>query len=126
VVTIVQTQFRSSPPHVTAPSAVVTHAPEPPRADCLLPGPPPVPPNGETATAADMKLGHDVMQAFVVDLEAYQSCRNLQIDRAAPSVSTAQKQQWLDQGNAAVDEANDLAAAFGRQLKAFKASHPGQ
>jgi hypothetical protein len=128
VVTIVQTQFRSpSPPAkpATAAAPIAKQAPEPPPASCLLPGPPPVPPNGQTATAADMKLGHDAIQGFVDELEAYQSCRNAQIDRAAPSVSDAQKEQWLEQGNAAIDEANDLKDAFGRQLQAFKARNPG-
>ncbi len=126
-VTIVQTQFRSSRPVGLHQATVVPQAAAPPPpAECLLPGPPPVAPNGAVASAADMRLGHDVMQAFVNELEAYQNCRNAQIDRAAPGVTEAQKQQWLDQGNAAVDEANDLAAAFGRQLAAFKARNPGQ
>jgi hypothetical protein len=112
--------------HAPAAAAVVAAVPEAPRADCLLPGPPPVPPQGETASADDMKLGHDVMQAFVVQLEAYQTCRNTQIDHAPAGTSLQQKQQWLDQGNAAVDEANALAAAFGAQLRAFKARTPGQ
>jgi len=93
--------------------------------DCLLPGPPPVPPYGATASAADMKLGHDVIQNFVVQLEAYQACRNSQADNSPASVSNQQKQTWLADGNAAVDEANALADAFSAQLKAFKAKHPG-
>jgi hypothetical protein len=97
-----------------------------PPADCLLPGPPPVAPNGATASQADMKLGHDVMQAFVLQLEAYQACRNAQADHAAAGVSQAQKDGWVEQGNQAVDEANALAASFGAQLKLFKARGPGK
>ena len=109
-----------------APAPVTIRAPavqaaQAPPADCLLPGPPPVPPAGAAATTEDMRLGHDVMQAFVVQLEAYQTCRNAQIDHAGPGVSQQQKEEWVEQGNAAIDEANALAAAFGAQLKVFKA-----
>jgi hypothetical protein len=108
--------------------ALATHvavAPPPPAtapADCLLPGPPPVAPDGLTATQADMLLGHNVIQAFVKQLEAYQACRNAQIDHT--NASAQQKQQWLDEGNAAVDEANALAQAFAVQLKLYKARAP--
>jgi hypothetical protein len=102
--------------HPAAPSA----APQAPP-DCLLPGPPPVAPDGNTATAADMKLGHDVLQGFVVQLEAYQACRNNQADHAAPGVSDQQKQAWIEKGNEAVDEANAIASSFSDQLKIFKA-----
>ncbi len=95
-------------------------------ADCLLPGPPPVPPNGTVASEADMRLGHDVMQHFVVELETYQSCRNAQADHAPARVSQAQKDSWVEQGNQAVDQANALAASFGAQLKLYKARHPGK
>jgi hypothetical protein len=116
----------SSPPVETlAPPRSAGIIPEPP-ANCLLPGPPPVPPNGAVASGDDMKLGHDVMQAFVVQLEDYQACRNSQIDHAAATVTPAQKAQWLEQGNDAVDEANALAAAFGQQLKIFKARNGGE
>ena len=106
-----------APPTVAHTAPLVTPAP----ADCLLPGPAPVPPDGNTATAADMKLGHDVIQAFVVQLEAYQACRLRQADQAAPAITPQQKQQWVDQGNSAVDDANALASAFATQLKAYKA-----
>jgi len=80
-----------------------------------------VAPDGNTATAADMKLGHDVLQGFVVQLEAYQACRNNQADHAAPGVSDQQKQAWIEKGNEAVDEANAIASSFSDQLKIFKA-----
>ena len=111
---------RPGAPHDVVVAPVAAPAAAPP-ADCLLPGPPPVPPNGLVASEADMRLGHDVMQHFVVELEAYQACRNGQADHAASGVSQAQKDKWIEQGNEAVDEANALAASFGAQLKVFKA-----
>jgi hypothetical protein len=117
-----------APSPVSAPAgALASSAPAPPPpADCLLPGPPPVAPNGAMASGDDMKLGHDVMQAFVVQLEDYQACRNSQIDHAAATVTPAQKQIWLEQGNDAVDEANALAASFSQQRKLFKDRNTGE
>ncbi len=117
---------RTHTPHevVVAPAAPVASATPP--ASCLLPGPPPVAPNGALASVADMKLGHDVMQNFVLRLEAYQACRNAQADHAAAGVSQTQKDAWIAQGNDAVDEANALAASFSAQLKVFKARQPGK
>ncbi len=78
-------------------------------------------PDGHTADVGTMQQGHDNIQAFVLQLEAYQACRNNQIDHAAVTVPVAQKQTWLDQGNDAVDQANALAQAFAAQLRVFKA-----
>jgi hypothetical protein len=84
----------SAPPaaHAPAPAALPAPPPAPPQvavqppADCLLPGPPPVAPDGGKADAADMKLGHDVIQSFVVELEDYQACREKKIATAGSSV----------------------------------------
>jgi hypothetical protein len=113
-------------PPVTAHPAPIPAAAPPAPADCAAPGMPPPPPDGDTASAAEMKAAHDRIQSFVLALEAYQACRNNQIDHAGPSVTEAQKQTWLDDGNNAVDEANALASAFSAQLKLFKAKNPGQ
>jgi hypothetical protein len=112
-------------PAVVAPPTVVPAA-SPAAAECLLPGPPPVPPDGSTATAADMALGHDTLQGFVNQLEAYQACLNNKVDHPAPGVTDAQKDMWIKQGNAAVDQANALAAAFAEQLKMFNARLPAK
>jgi 3-methyladenine DNA glycosylase Mpg len=79
-----------------------------------------VPPNGATASPADMTLGHDVIQAYVVQLEAYQACRDAQADHAPLGTSDERKAIWIEQGNAAVDQAHAIADAFAAQLKIFK------
>ncbi len=119
------------PPAAPAPAALPAPPPAPPAqvavqppADCLLPGPPPVAPDGGKADAADMKLGHDVIQSFVVQLEDYQACREKKVATAGSTVTDQQKQTWRDQGNAAIDEANAIAAAFASQLKIYHAKHP--
>ena len=110
-----------------APAAEQMVAPAAPaEAECMLPGPAPVPPDGVTATAADMALGHDAIQGFVLQLEAYQACLNNKVDHPAPGVTDKQKDVWIGQGNAAVDQAHALADAFGEQLKIFKARAPAK
>ena len=125
---------RLPPPIVTAPAVrhdmalppTSTGEPRQAPADCLLPGPPPVLPDGASADAAEMKAGHDRIQGFVKQLEAYQACRDAQHDHAGPEVSAKQKQDWLDQGDAAVDQAQALAKAFSAQLAVYRAAHPGR
>jgi hypothetical protein len=101
------------------PVAASAQAKLPAPADCLFPGPPPIPPNGLTASADDMKLGRNVIQHFVEELEAYQACRNTQIDRAGKTLSDKQKETWIEQGNTAIDEATALKDAFSAQREIF-------
>jgi hypothetical protein len=121
---------------VTAPIATPAAAPAAPvsqptaasaavAADCLLPGPAPVAPFGESASVADMSLAHDVIQNYVVELEFYQKCRDNQADHAPANASADQKQAWIAQGDSAVDMATAAADGFTAQLKVFKATHPG-
>jgi hypothetical protein len=112
--------WRRTPTPAPSPPPSTQAAPAP-KAECMLPGPAPVPPDGANATAADIGLGHDTIQAFVNQLEAYQACLNDKVDHAPPGVTDKQKDVWIEQGNAAVDQANALAAAFAEQLKIFKA-----
>lgn len=110
-------------PQVTAPQP---GAAAPAQTACLLPGPIPVVPDGRLASAADMQLARGVIQGFVEQLEAYQTCLNAKVDHPAPGVTDAQKDEWVRQGNGAIDEAHALADSFGQQLKLFKARGPGK
>jgi hypothetical protein len=121
--------WRAQTRYVTPVVPEVTHGAAPPVSpppDCHLPGPPPVAPDGQTATLADMKLGQTAIQNFVLQLEAYQACRDNQADHAPPGTSAAQKDDWIKQGDDAVDEAHALADAFSAQLKVFNARGGGQ
>jgi hypothetical protein len=117
---------RLAPPVAPVITHKVAPAPVAQPADCRLPGPPPVAPDGATASIADMKLGQTAIQNFVLQLEAYQACRDSQADHAAPGTAQAQKDDWIKQGDDAVDEAHALADAFSAQLKIFKARGGGQ
>ena len=109
-----------------APAPGTAPAAGPAAADCTEPTNPPPMPDGATASRADMHAAHQTIQAFVQRLEDYQTCRNNQVDHAAPMVTEALRDHWIDQGNNAVDQANALAHAFSVQIEAFKAHHPGQ
>ena len=82
-------------------------------------------PDGHTANVDTMRQAHDNIQAFVLQLEAYQACRNNQVDRAASTVTVTQKQTWIGEGNDAVDQANTLAQTFAAQLQVFNARKKG-
>jgi hypothetical protein len=126
--TPVQPASAQTPPVASSSAAAPPGAATPPAAPispCPVPQTvPPSAPDGATATAQEMKDGHDRSQAYVNQLEAYQACLNHLAD--LPGIAPAQRQAWIDQGNGAVDEANLLAQAFSLQLQAYHAKHPGQ
>lgn len=96
-----------------------------PVADCLMPGPAPMPPSGKSSSAQEMQEGRDAIQVFVNQLEDYQTCREHQIATAPANVTAAQKAKWRDDGNVAVDEADALRDAFSAELKLFQARQQG-
>ncbi len=102
-----------------APAPAAPHAVAPAPAECLLPGPPPALPDGYTATDADMKLSHDAIQKFVLQLEGYQACRDAQADHAPAGTPQEKKTALIKDGDDAVDEARALANAFSAQLQIF-------
>ncbi len=92
------------------------------RADeCPLPGSPPEMPQGASASEEEMKEGHDKLQVFVNQLEAYQKCMEKLIENAPPDTKPEQKQVWAAKANAAFDGAHQWAEIFSAQLRAFKA-----
>ncbi len=107
-----------APTPAVTPAAPVHVAPQTP-AECLLPGPPPALPDGYTATEADMKLSHDAIQKFVLQLEGFQACRDAQADHAPAGTPQDKKTALIKEGDDAVDEAHALADAFSAQLQIF-------
>jgi hypothetical protein len=93
-------------------------------ASCARPAavPPPVP-SGATASEESMKQAHDILQAYVNQLEAYKACLKQQADTAPADTPQELAFTWLAQGDAAIDSASYLAAEFSAALKQFKASH---
>ncbi len=67
-----------------------------------------------------MKTAHSAIQAYVNQLESYQTCVDKDAS-ATPADQADLKRALVAQGDAAIDEANGLAAEFSEQLKIFKA-----
>lgn len=120
----------ATPVTTPAPAAAPAPAPAAPAVaatvptDCQYPGPAPVAPDATISNAADMKLGHDTIQNYVQELENYSACRDNMADHTT-GATDAQKNQWIADGNTAVDQAHAIADAFTAQLKIYKAAHPG-
>jgi hypothetical protein len=117
---IVPSPTTTTPP----PTATAAVTPPPARPDCLVPGPSPVLPRGSAASAEDMKIQHDAIQAFVKDLEAYQACYANKLDHAPADLDDKTRQAWVAEGNRAVDVAHALANAYAAQLKVYKEHNP--
>lgn len=92
-------------------------------AACPRPGAPPALPDGAHADEATMTAAHDLIQAHVNLLEAYQACLT-KLAQNPPEDSPAElRLTWLAQGDAALDSAQILASNFSAELKIFKDSH---
>jgi hypothetical protein len=92
--------------------------------DCVVPGPAPALPRAEVATADDMRIQHDAIQAFVTALQNYQQCYQHKIDTAPPDTDNRLKQRWVNEGNHALEIANKIAQAYAAQIEIYKAHHP--
>jgi hypothetical protein len=109
---------------MTAPASETNSAPAafvPVTDRCLVPGPAPAMPRGTVATADDMKIQHDAIQAFVKALEAYQVCVNALIEHPPAGTDEAARQVLVTLSNHAIDRANALADGFSEQERLFKA-----
>lgn len=81
-------------------------------------------PQGATASAADMDKARKAVQAYVNDLQAYQSCMEQQIKSVPERTDPEIKQLWRDRGNAAIDAANRIKDAYIAQSRIYKARQP--
>jgi hypothetical protein len=90
-------------------------------ADCAEPPHAPVMPQGATASAEEMKAGHDSLQKYVKILEAYQTCMENQIKAAPPDTKPETKQKWQALADSAIDAAHEIADVYSIQLRAYKA-----
>jgi hypothetical protein len=123
-----QPQAVSEPPKpapaspTTAPVASATSSSTP--MDCVVPGPAPAPPRGAVATAADMRLQHDAIQAFVKAMDAFRGCIQDEMTHLPADTDTKTKQTLVTFSNRALDREKELAAQFAEQEKIFNARQP--
>jgi hypothetical protein len=96
-------------------------------ATCIYPRAPDKLPDGATATYDEMVAGQKVVQQFNEDINAYNSCLDLELaDLAKSGAYDENRLQELrviqaKKNNAAVDEVQAIADRFNEQLRVFKA-----
>jgi hypothetical protein len=92
--------------------------------ECGAPGPAPAIPDGATATAAQMDTAKQQVQSYVNALQSVQDCYEAKIKISQKTTKPDDLQKMRDAGNAAVDQAQALAAAYMAQKKVFNNRAP--
>lgn len=95
-------------------------------AECAQPGQAPAIPDGQTATQVQMDAAKQQVQSYVNSLQSVQDCYEARIKMTQKTAKPDDLQKMRDAGNAAVDQAQAVAAAYVAQKKIFnnRASTP--
>jgi hypothetical protein len=106
-------------------------------ADCSYPPPPTKIPDGNTATKQEMLAAHEVVTQYNKDINSYIACIKLEHEAAVTKVSGSKptpeqkadmdrmEQVEIQKNNAAVDQAQNVAAHFNEQLRIYNARNNG-
>jgi len=92
---------------------------------CIYPRPPDAVPDGLTATFEQMVEAQQATRQFTSDIESYTACLEMELQSmlANPEISDQDKQRLgsmqAQKNNAAVDHAEQMAARFNEQLRAY-------
>ncbi|MEO1202755.1 MAG: hypothetical protein AAFX10_08615 [Pseudomonadota bacterium] len=83
-------------------------------------------PNGATATEEEMIAGQRSIKKFMADMDAYLACieketEGADVEGEDPEIAAQRQAIAVKRHNAAVDELEQVAAAFNEQVRAFKA-----
>ncbi|MEZ5498728.1 MAG: hypothetical protein R3E77_04760 [Steroidobacteraceae bacterium] len=97
-------------------------------AACTYPAAPESIPDGSTATMEDMLAAQKQVKQFDADITAYQNCLTLEqqatLAEKGEELTPEQKQELenmlIKKQNAAVDDAQAVAARFNEQVRVFK------
>jgi len=101
-------------------------APVAAQATCIYPRAPERVPDGKTATFEEMAAAQKAVQQFNVDINAYNSCLDLEMSTLEKSGAydenrlTELRAMQAKKNNAAVDEVQSVADLFNEQLRIFK------
>jgi hypothetical protein len=96
-------------------------------ATCIYPHAPERLPDGSTASYEEMVAGQKAVQQFNSDIDAYNTCLDLEMATQAQSGAydetrlAEMRAMQAKKNNAAVDEVQALADRFNEQLRIFKA-----
>jgi uncharacterized protein YfkK (UPF0435 family) len=97
------------------------------QAACIYPRAPDKVPDGTTASYEEMVAGQKAVQQFNEDINAYNSCLDLELSTYEKSGEydenrlTELRAMQAKKNNAAVDEVQAVADRFNEQLRIFKA-----
>ena len=91
------------------------------QATCIYPRSPDKLPDGATATYDEMVAGQKAVQQFNEDINAYNSCLDLEMSTFDENRLTELRAMQAKKNNAAVDEVQAVADRFNEQLRIFKA-----
>jgi len=100
-------------------------------AECIYPKAPDSPPNGTTATEAEMIAGMTAFKKYDAEVNAYLNCltteANTRISEAGDQQDQVKqiKAMSAKKHNAAIDELQTHADEFNTQLRAFKNKNKG-
>jgi hypothetical protein len=103
----------------------------PASAECIYPKAPDSPPNGTTATEAEMIAGMTAFKKYDAEVNAYLSCldteANTRITEAGENADQVKQIKIMSskKHNAAIDELQARADEFNSQLRAYKSKHKG-
>jgi hypothetical protein len=95
-------------------------------AECVYPKTPDAPPNGNTATEAEMLAGREALMKYQADVNTYLGCLDKETQtRVAEVGDNAEQVQQIKmvnekKHNAAVEELQARAARFNHELRAYK------
>jgi hypothetical protein len=82
-------------------------------------------PNGATATEEEMLAAQATVKAYIAGVEAYIACINEELTAAGEDAPAEFKSLMVTRHNSAVTEIESVAAAFNRELQAYRAARPG-
>ncbi len=97
------------------------------QAACIYPRAPDQVPDGSKATYEEMVAGQKAVQQFNNDIDAYNSCLDLELQAIEQSGQYDENRlaelraMQAKKNNAAVDEVQSVADRFNEQLRVFKA-----
>jgi hypothetical protein len=81
-------------------------------------------PDGATATQDAMSTARTDISAYIAAAEAYVACIDEELAAAGEGAPPEFKSILVNRRNAAAAERDIAAAAFNRQLQAYRAAHP--
>ena len=81
-------------------------------------------PDGASASLDEMIAAQTAVKGYMAEMETYLACLNDDIDSSGEDAAEEFKTLMVTRYNTAVVELETVAAAFNKQLQAYKAANP--